>query len=350
MTPHPIEKVTVTSPFNVQNLTIFPLIQSKVRGPEYIASSVAIEKHGMQVTEISDGGSVPNLLVKNPSEHSILLLDGEELWGAKQNRIINTTVLLAPRSKTMIDVSCTESGRWRSISPTFSHSGSVMNTKARRRKMRSVSSSLEAYAQFNSDQGEVWNEVAELHAKVGSQSPTSAMADAYHKVREDLDSALDKMPVQENQCGMIVMIDGKPAGMDLLSRNDVYEELHAQLIKSYAMEAIASKRHQMLSPRRKKLELAQQQPEPDELAAKAFFERCAAIKGKSYQSVGVGMDWRFVDESLVGSGLEVDDTWIHMAYFVDEADADSSNRRRARMSRMSERRRHRRRDDDDRVY
>jgi hypothetical protein len=62
------------------------------------------------------------------------------------------------------------------------------------------------------------------------------------------------------------------------------------------------------------------------------------------------MDWRFVEESVVGSGLEVDDTWIHMAYFVDEADADSSNRRRARMSRMSERRRHRRRDDDDRVY
>jgi hypothetical protein len=349
MTPHPIDKVTVTQPVSVQNLTIFPLTQTAPSGPEYIASSVAIEKHGMQVTEISDGGSVPNLLVKNPSEHYILLLDGEELWGAKQNRIINTTVLLAPRSETIIDVSCTESGRWSYSSPTFSHSGSVMPTKARRRKMRSVSHSLHAYEQFNSDQGEVWNEVSELHMKVGSNSPTSAMADAYEKMRADLDSALDQMPVQENQCGMIVMIDGKPAGLDLLSRGPVYKHLHPQLIKSYAMEAIANERERMFSQSKSKPKEATKQDAPDELAAKAFFERCAAITGKSYRSVGVGMDWRFIDESLVGSGLEVDDTWIHMAYFVDEADSDASGRR-GRMTRMSQRRRYHRRDDDDRIY
>ena len=45
-------------------------------------------------------GSVPELAVKNPTDANVLLYDGEELLGAKQNRILNVTVLVAARSTT----------------------------------------------------------------------------------------------------------------------------------------------------------------------------------------------------------------------------------------------------------
>ncbi|HSH09293.1 MAG TPA: DUF6569 family protein, partial [Oceanipulchritudo sp.] len=130
MTPHPIDKLTVRESRTIQNLTIFPVFLSHTTGPVYIASSEALEHHGMEVREVSAGGTVPNLMVVNPSDMHVLLLDGEELRGAKQNRIINTTLLLAPRSQTTIPVSCTEQGRWHYSSPTFSHSGTVMPVKA----------------------------------------------------------------------------------------------------------------------------------------------------------------------------------------------------------------------------
>ena len=348
MTPHPIDQITVKEPVQVQNLAIFPLFMGQVQGPDYVSSSVAIEQHGMEVTEISDSGSVPNLMVVNPSSLCVLLLDGEELRGAKQNRIINTSILLAARSRTTIPVSCTESGRWSYNSPTFQTAKTVMPTKARRRKTRSVSFSLMHDQAFSSDQGEVWNEVEELHAKLGSHSPTSAMADAYAKMRQDLDEAIERIPAQEAQCGLIAMIDGKPAGMDLISRPEVYSELHAQLVQSYAMEALASLPHGTVQPGKG------DQPVPGLLAAKGFLERCAAIKGKPYQSVGLGTDWRFIEGEVVGSGLEVDDAWVHMAYFLDDADASQEhreNRRRmARMSRRSQYRRLRPDDQDDVVY
>ena len=348
MTPHPIDQLNVHEPTTLQNLTVFPLTLSQDAGPAYVSAATAIAQHGLEVTEIDKGGSVPNLLVVNPSELCVLLLDGEELRGAKQNRILNTTVLLAPRSKTLIPVSCTEQGRWEYNSPTFQTAKTVMPTKARRRKTRSVTNQLAYSADFHSNQGEVWEEVAELHAKVGSHSPTGAMADAYARMRRDLDEAMEKVPVSENQYGLIAFIDGKPAGMDLLSRRMVYAELHGQLVQSYAMEALAAVRSGTG-------EDASAGANPVEaLQAKAFLERCAAIEGRDYPSVSLGTDWRFMEKDVVGSGLEAEGAWIHMAYFVDQeeepGDPGPARHRLPRMSRRSHFRRHPGDEGEQRIY
>ena len=58
------------------------------------------------------GGSVPDLLVENRGDVRVLFLEGEELIGAKQNRILNTSVLVAAHTKVKIPVSCVERGRW----------------------------------------------------------------------------------------------------------------------------------------------------------------------------------------------------------------------------------------------
>jgi len=55
---------------------------------------------------------VPELKVISQSDRPILLLDGEELVGAKQNRVLNTTILLREKAETNIQVSCVEQGRW----------------------------------------------------------------------------------------------------------------------------------------------------------------------------------------------------------------------------------------------
>ena len=68
----------------------------------------ALAQRALVITEIAESGRVPELKVVNNSRHNILLLDGEELIGAKQNRVLNVTILLAPNSETLIPVSCIE--------------------------------------------------------------------------------------------------------------------------------------------------------------------------------------------------------------------------------------------------
>ena len=161
------------------------------------------------------------------------------------------------------------------------------------------------------------------------------------------------MPVQQGQCGLIALIDGNPAGWDLVSRADVYAELHAQLIQSYAMEALSTRADCLRKGDAKPTQTIAAQ-EPDPMAAKAFLERCAALRGKAYPSVGLGTDWRFIDSDLVGSGLEVEDAWVHMAYFLDEqkSGGEEPSRRRS-LPRMSRRSQYRRRDpgeDEQTIY
>jgi hypothetical protein len=84
----------------------------------YITLDEALPR-GLCVAETSEAGSVPELVVENPLTERVLLYDGEELVGAKQNRILNVSVLVEAMSGLTIPVSCVEQGRWRRQSVHF---------------------------------------------------------------------------------------------------------------------------------------------------------------------------------------------------------------------------------------
>ncbi len=65
----------------------------------------------LKITELNDSGAVPQLKVMKNAELPVLILDVEELMGAKQNRIVNTNILLSEKFETIIPVSGVEQGR-----------------------------------------------------------------------------------------------------------------------------------------------------------------------------------------------------------------------------------------------
>ena len=69
-----------------RNLTMFPLLSVHETTLDYITLDEAFAKNLIDVAEVSEEGSVPHLKVENNSPEMVLILDGEELVGAKQNR------------------------------------------------------------------------------------------------------------------------------------------------------------------------------------------------------------------------------------------------------------------------
>src|SRR5262245_38299954 len=103
-------KLRVGDPVRHQGLSAFPLISEPSDGVGYRLASEALADQSALVEEVTESGSVPNLLVENKGDLRVLFLDGEELIGAKQNRVLNTSVLVAAHTRIKIPVSCVEQG------------------------------------------------------------------------------------------------------------------------------------------------------------------------------------------------------------------------------------------------
>ena len=113
----------VDEPLHHKNLTLFPLSWLDTQGSPYTLLQHAIEMNEAEVEEVTEDGSVPNLLLSNKGDRPVLILEGDILKGAKQNRVVNVTVLVAAQTKFNLPVSCVEQGRWRYTSKYFATCG-----------------------------------------------------------------------------------------------------------------------------------------------------------------------------------------------------------------------------------
>lgn len=308
-----------------KGLAVFPLHHPEKGGPRYLTLQEALAKDHLLITEKSAGGSVPELAVVNHADRPVLLLDGEELVGAKQNRVLNTTVLVAAGAEMVIPVSCTESGRWAYDSDHFEASRHVMPRHVRHDKARAVSRNLETMSSFSSDQGQVWSNIDAMACELGSSSPTSAMREVIDARDADLNAYLDATAPVPGQKGLLVLIGGEVAGMDILSRADAYAILHQKLLRSYAVDALMEERR----GRRK---------EPSFDTAGAFLQEISGCEEKKYESTGLGWDHRFQGPRAVGTALVWRKRVIHAAFFRamrrdGEGSMDDSGRMRDYRSR-----------------
>ena len=298
-----LNEVKLGDPQHYRNMSVFPLLFSGKSKLEYSMLGKALNEGHIMITEISENGSVPELKLFNMSESYILLLDGEELEGAKQNRVLNTTLLVPPKSELKVPVSCTEQGRWNRVSAAFQHSGKFLFKRARENKMSSVHQSLKYGQGYQSNQEEVWNDISQLQSKRSIHSPTSAMKDIYDKEKGNLDDFLKAFPLIEGQCGIIVGLGGQVVGLEYLSSSERYLDVHRQLIESYTMDALVEN-------------LSGENPELTLEESQRFLEQIWSASQETFRSAAAGTDVRLESEHLVGSGLVKGEELIHLSAFV----------------------------------
>ena len=284
-----------------KDMAVIPIF-TPMKGPEYLTLKEALEADLLIITEIDESGSVGELKVKNKAEIPVLLLDGEEIIGAKQNRVLNTTILVAAGEEILVPVSCTEQGRWSYRSRRFRDSNVIAAHRVRRSKSRSVHNNLKNEGIFRSNQMEVWNEINELSQEAKVKSPTSAMKDIYKTQNTDLNEYVDAFPLEKEQKGIMVLINGEAAGFEVLSSDKAYKQIHHKLIKSYAVDAVLTEKGKI-------------KEKHDNTETENFIDEAKKSKETSYKSLGYGYDHRFSGSKLSGSSLIYKASVIHSAFF-----------------------------------
>jgi hypothetical protein len=307
------------------NLTVLPLLRDGTGQPDYLLLDEAVARGLTRVTEVSAMGSVPELKLVNDADQPVLLLDGEELIGAKQNRILNVTVLAGAHTAIVIPVSCVEAGRWQHQSAEFAPSDRAHFATGRAAKTASVSESLRTSRSRRSDQGEVWDAIAAKSARMGVDSPTAAAAAMYDSHRPSLEGFVQAFAPVEGQVGALFAVNGSPWGMDLFDSPATLGRVLPKLVRSYALDAID---HQGEST------------PVLEAEALHFVTETMAARVERFPAVGLGEDLRLSAPTLTGGALAVGDRVVHLCAFrlSREAHGDLSGQGN-RMARASLRRR-----------
>ena len=284
------------------NLQVIPLFLNQEIGlRNYLLLDEAMELGSLQISEASEHGMVNNLLVVNRGKQPVLILDGEELVGAKQNRMVNATILIPPEGSLDIPVSCVERGRWRYEGNNFQGSPVFGHSELRRTKASRVADNLSHASSFQADQHEVWEEIDRKQMMMDASSTTDAIHDVYTKYEGELEGFIAGLRPLENQTGIAVFINGAFNCLDMFGHHDVLNRLWKKLLTSYAMEALEMKN---AKPKRAKA-----------VNIEAVLTSLQEAELNQYPSVGLGTDIRLHNKSYMAAGLIFEEQVLHLAAF-----------------------------------
>ena len=315
-----------------QQMAMFPLLNRKsdAGSRTYVTLDEALVSATARVSEVADGGSVPELLFKNLGDKPVLLVEGEELIGAKQNRTLNVSILAPPGRETRIPVTCVEAGRWGyGDGVEFQRSDRAHYARGRRTKREAVNRNMSHDPGSRAaDQGAVWEDIDAKMAAMSARSDTGAMSDIYEQNRGSLDDYVVAFGQQPGQVGAVFLVGTTFAGVDLFAHEATFAGLLPKLARSYALDA---------------MELDAKTPfKPPEAIAQGLVADVVAAQARAYPAVGQGQDVRIESRTVAGGALVEGDAVLHLAAFRRDAQrgpAESGGYRRASQRRANRLRR-----------
>jgi hypothetical protein len=273
----------------------------------YLTLDEALAAESLEITETSECGSVPLLKVLNRGDEPVFLMAGEQLVGAKQNRILNVSILAAASGELTIPVSCVEAGRWRYSSPKFGSPGTMSHGKLCSLLSRQVHESAARGAGPVSKQGEVWKEVGRKLDCLGSVSPSAALQQTYEDFHGRLNTLIDSLRISPECTGVAFAIAGRIAGMDLFDKPTTLTKLWPKLARAYALDALEEK--------------DEAAPHVTCAAVRSWLDALAEVPTHVSKSQGLGHDVRLRNDKLVACCLVVEKCPIHAEFFTLDTSA-----------------------------
>lgn len=308
-TPSPISEILrnikIGTAQKFENLEIFPLFNDRTSSLSYKLMNDAIASGELVVDEINEGGSVPQLRFKNNGAHKVLILEGEQIVGLKQNRVVNTSILIKEKSELIVPVSCVEQGRWGKYDRSKkAYAESVASAHLRARMKQDLLKNLKDRGTYSADQGRIWEKVEAYQLKAKMMSQTKAYRDYEIALEKRLSNFKKRFKWEDKQVGFIALINGKFAALDIFDKPDVAAKLKDKLIQSCAIDAY-DRRDEKQAPKTSK-------------NPQGIIDKLISADWQALAPLGEGEHLETGDEEINASGLMVQNTLIHLSAFPKE--------------------------------
>jgi len=231
-----LPEIHVGDPTKCGDLAVVPLYPERTPFPDgtcdYALAHEAMAAGTVVVSEVSEEGSVCELIAENLGDRKVFVPEGLELCGAKQNRAVASSVMVAGRSQTRIPVCCVQRGKWEYSSRQFSP-GSYCPPTLRHLLKRGG----EGIAVVQRQQA-VWQEVRRKHQATATRSEKENLSDALETHRDRVDDLRCRLPYPMGASGIAVALGGRIVGIDLYHKPSTLEHLWDRLVEGVALDAL----------------------------------------------------------------------------------------------------------------
>lgn len=271
---------------NYENMTVVPIL-SDTNTPFDVLDLKEGLKMGLVKIEECDNSNIEQVKLKNNSISPLILLDGEEIAGSLQNRIISQTMIIAPKSEIKIPVNCSEKGR-NTYKSEFHYSNYMANSNTRRKKV---------YNKNKLRQNVVWSSIDDLEKDKNTCSKTNALRDSYEKNKYDIDSYLKHFKMENNQIGVICIVENK-VGLEIFNNHSLYEKYNEMLLRSYIID----------SSNKEKINISNKELENilDSINDDSFIKK---------EAVGLGKYYKISNSYGNGHILIYENNMVHTSFF-----------------------------------
>ncbi len=228
----------IDRPLFLRNLQLHPLLIESPEECRLRAIGSLLGEKRIQIEEL-DAPVINKIDINNLGDDSLLLIDGEEITGAMQNRIVSASTFIPARTRKTISVVCVEEGRWR-------QAGRFTTGFCSYPRIRSI---LLGSKSDRERQEHVWNEITRKLTSTRINSVTSSMHDIFKGLDDELDRYFeDFKALNGNTAGFIAVAGNRILGADLFANQAVFRQFEHRLIRGYAMEAYELTRNQSGTP------------------------------------------------------------------------------------------------------
>ena len=294
-----LASVTIGMPVYHRNLTMYPLTGGNGRKSPFTLLDTAIKRKVADVHEVSDEGSVPYVELTNSGSKPILLVEGEIMIGAKQNRTINISIVAAAEATTRIPVSCVERGRWNYVSKRFD-TGFHAPPSLRSINTQTVRENRRRTGEYTSDQSAVWETIDGLFHDLGVTSETSDVTAIYKQQEKRLRDYRKNIRLPSEARGVIFVSGGKVLGMDLFDTYATLKKYWKKLSGAYFVEASRGK---------------EEIPSTDAAVIDGFLDQVKAGIALAVDQPGDGIVFDVEAKTIAGSGVRYGDRVCHLSAF-----------------------------------
>ena len=216
----------ISKPIQKNNIVVFFLKNYEMNDHTYLNLNEGLSKNKIGIEEYDDVGYRDLLNIKNLSDESLLLLNGEQIIGhkIKQNRVVASTTLIEKNSEAAINVSCGEKNRWSALT----------------NQDISTSDSMFFSRQTIHKQNLSWIQIDNYLDQNGIKSLTKDSSILYKKNKTTVDNIVESFKPEANVIGLALGNHFGVTSLDVFSNPLLFQHYYKKILRSYVLANLSN--------------------------------------------------------------------------------------------------------------